>query len=639
MKKKKILFNSNFSKFSTGFGRHAKAILTRLFKTGKYDIVEYSAGPLTYNDHRCKSVPWKCYGAIPDNPEERNKVARNEAEGRLVSYGHYYIDKVINEQKPDVAIFVEDIWGLNGYWDKTWFNKIHSIVWTPVDSLPVHPVLEASASKIKNLWVKADFAKKALNEMGHDHIQTWPAIIDQDPFFPLDDDTRDHYRKIFNLQDHFVVGFVFRNQLRKLVGTLLDGFKIFKEEQLKLDPNFKGKVLLHTYWDEGEGWNIPHLIKQIGLSEEDVITTYICRNCHKISVGNYLGQNLECKSCGHKNSVSNPSVDYGLTESELNVIYNLMDFYCHPMTSGGFEIPMLEAALAGLPLATCPYACGEIYTENKNVFPFEISFYRERNSNFWKSQPSKESVAKSMTHFYEMKRDGRKKIGSEMREWAVKNFNPDKEVKRLEEFIDSLPEIEYDFDNTPNPEYPFVDIENNNDFLKSLYKNILKINVPETDEEFTNVLSSIEKGATHEFIYNEFIKHAKNLIDSKNKQSFSNHFHDNGNKRLLYIMPKSLGDCYMSLSVLDSIKNTYKNGWDIYIATEPKYFEVFSHLDYVKNLIPYEKWMDEYGPLEGVGQNKGFVDVALKPYLITQYMLNHIHNGMDIDTLQIKEDV
>lgn len=638
MKKKKILFNSNFSKFSTGFGRHAKAILTRLFKTGKYDIVEYSAGPLTYNDHRCKSVPWKCYGAIPDSPEERAKVSKSEGEGRLVSYGHYYIDKIINEQKPDVAIFVEDIWGLNGYWDKTWFNKIHSIVWTPVDSLPVHPLLEASAGKIKNLWVKADFARKALNDMGHEHVQTWPAIIDQDPFFPLDEDTRNHYRKIFDLEDCFVIGFVFRNQLRKLVGTLLDGFKIFKEEQLKLDPNFKGKILLHTFWDEGEGWNIPHLIKQIGLDEKDVITTYICRNCHKISISNYLGQNLECKVCGGKNSVSNPSVDYGLTESELNVIYNLMDFYCHPMTSGGFEIPMLEASLTGVPLATCPYACGEIYTENKNVFPFEISFYRERNSNFWKSQPSKESVAKSMTHFYEMKRDGRKKIGMEMREWAVTNFNPDKEVKKLEEFIDSLPEIDYDFNNIPNPEYPFIDIDDHKEFLKSLYKNILKINIQETDEEFMNVVTSIHNGATHKFIYDEFIKHAKNLIDSKNKQSFDNYFSDNGNKRLLYIMPKSLGDCYMSLSVLDSIKNTYKNGWDIYVSTEPKYFEVFAHLDYVKNLIPYEKWMDEYGPLEGVGSNKGFVDVALKPYLITQYMLSHIHNGMDIDTLQTKED-
>jgi hypothetical protein len=47
--------------------------------------------------------------------------------------------------------------------------------------------------------------------------------------------------------------------------------------------------------------------------------------------------------------------------------------------------------------------------------------------------------------------------------------------------------------------------------------------------------------------------------------------------------------------------------------------------------------MDEYGPLEGVGSNKGFVDVAFKPYLITQFMLNHIHNGLDIDTLQIQD--
>jgi glycosyltransferase involved in cell wall biosynthesis len=637
MKKKKILFNSNFSKFSTGFGRHARAILTRLFKTGKYEIIEYSAGPLLYSDNRCKSVPWKCYGALPDSQKERETVARNELEARLISYGHYYIDKIVNEHKPDVAIFVEDIWGVNGYWDKNWFNKINSIVWTPVDSLPVHPILEASAGKIKNLWVKADFAKKALHDMGHTHVQTWPAIIDQDPFFPLDEESRNYYRKLFKLDDCFVIGFVFRNQLRKLVGSLFDGFKKFKEEQLKINPNFKAKVLLHTFWDESEGWNIPQLIKQVGLSNEDVVTTYICRNCHKITVNHYAGQNLECVSCGAKNSVSNPSVDYGLTEGELNVIYNVMDYYCHPMTSGGFEIPMLEASLAGVPLGTCPYACGEIYTENKNVYPFDISFYRERNSNFWKSQPSIESIAKSMTHFYEMGRDKRKEIGQGMREWAISNFNPDTEVKKLEEFIDSLPEADHDFNSTPNPEYPFVDIENNIDFIKSLYNNILKIDMPEDNEEFQNIIKNINNGVSHESVYNEFIKHAKHLLQANEKTDFKSLFDDNGNKRLLYIMPKSLGDCYMSLAVLDSIKKTYNEGWDIYVATEPRYFEVFAHLDYVKNIIAYDKWMDEYGPLEGIGSNKGVVDVAFKPYLITQYMLSHIHNGLDIDTLQIEE--
>ena len=56
--------------------------------------------------------------------------------------------------------------------------------------------------------------------------------------------------------DCFVIGFVFRNQLRKSAPNLLDGFKIF----LKENPQSKAKLLLHTNWSEG--WDLTRLIKE-----------------------------------------------------------------------------------------------------------------------------------------------------------------------------------------------------------------------------------------------------------------------------------------------------------------------------------------------------------------------------------------
>ena len=38
----------------------------------------------------------------------------------------------------------------------------------------------------------------------------------------------------------------------------------------------------------------------------------------------------------------------GVSEKELNEVYNLMDVYCHPFTSGGQEIPIQEAKLTEL---------------------------------------------------------------------------------------------------------------------------------------------------------------------------------------------------------------------------------------------------------------------------------------------------
>lgn len=635
---KKILFNSNFSKLSTGFGRHAKAILTRLYKTGKYDIVEYAAGPIRYSDPRCKSVPWKCYGAIPDNHNEYlSVVGGDEVKSRFISYGHYYVDKIIEQEKPDVAIFVEDIWGVNGYWNKPWFNKIHSVIWSPVDSLPTHKVMKEAAGKTKHLWVKADFARKDLHEHGYTHVETWPAIIDQDPFFPLDEEERKKYREILGIdEDTFVIGFVFRNQLRKLVGSLFDGFKIFKEEQLKINPNFKGKILLHTFWDEGDGWNIPQLMEQVGLDHQDVITTYLCYKCNRITVKPYTGQSRDCSMCGTKKSVNNPGVEKGVTESELNIIYNLMDQYCHPMTSGGFEMPILEACLSGLPIATCPYSCGTTYTDNKDVFSFDLSLYRERSSNFLKAQPTPESIANSFRHFHNMGREGRKEIGSRMRAWAIENFDPDKHVKKLEEFIDSLPEVNYDYkiSQSVNVNYPMPDLKDDKEFIADLYQNILGVDPDPNGEEFKNILSTLKRGDSRDSVYKEFIKYATFQIQAQENRKFEKFFVNNDQKRLLYIIPSSLEDCFASLPVLDSLRQTYPDNWDIYVATAPNNFSVFDHIPYIKKLIPYEPWMDNFSILEGIGKEKGFVDIAFHPYFGTQKTINCHHNGEDIETLQ-----
>jgi len=64
VKKKKILYHSDFALSKTGFGRNTKAILSYLYKTGKYEIVSLSGG-LTLNHPELERTPWKSYGSYP----------------------------------------------------------------------------------------------------------------------------------------------------------------------------------------------------------------------------------------------------------------------------------------------------------------------------------------------------------------------------------------------------------------------------------------------------------------------------------------------------------------------------------------------------------------------------------------------
>ena len=81
VRKKKIVYQSDFSLAKTGFGRATRAILTYLYNTGKYDIVNYCCG-LQYSNPELKKTPWKSTGALPDNPREieqlNNSIKTNE---------------------------------------------------------------------------------------------------------------------------------------------------------------------------------------------------------------------------------------------------------------------------------------------------------------------------------------------------------------------------------------------------------------------------------------------------------------------------------------------------------------------------------------------------------------------------------
>ena len=150
---------------------------------------------------------------------------------------------------------------------------------------------------------------------------------------------------------HLRVVFVFRNQLRKSVPNLLDGYLEFKRK----NPEAKAKLLLHTHW--GEGWDIPRLLREKNINSEDILTTYFCKNCKQYEIRPFSGQDLKCNHCGAEKSLSTTNIVNGVNEKQLNEIYNLMDVYCHPFTSGGQEIPVQEAKLAELITLVTNYTC------------------------------------------------------------------------------------------------------------------------------------------------------------------------------------------------------------------------------------------------------------------------------------------
>ena len=200
MKKKKIIFHSNQCKSFTGFGKNAKNILTYLYKTGKYELIEACNGVVA-NQAGLERRPWKCVGLVPEDPAVRQQWEQDPGKGRAMHYGAALIDDLIREEKPDIYIGAEDIWAFENYWDKKWWNKVNSMIWTTLDSLPLLPMAVAAAPKIKNYFVWATFAEKAMSELGHPHVRTLRGSLDTEVFYRLEKEERQKLRSQHNLNN------------------------------------------------------------------------------------------------------------------------------------------------------------------------------------------------------------------------------------------------------------------------------------------------------------------------------------------------------------------------------------------------------------------------------------------------------
>lgn len=601
---KKILFHSNHSKAFTGFGKNAKNILRHLYSTGKYEIVEFANG-FQWSNPKLKKMPWKTYGSLPDDPALIQQLNSDPQLGRAAGYGANMIDKIIEQEKPDIYIGAEDIWAFSGYTDKKWWNKINCMIWTTLDSLPILPDAVSKASAIKNYYVWASFAEKALHELGHNHVKTLHGSIDCSTFFKMKEEDRRNLRVSNNIDPNsYIIGFVFRNQLRKSVPNILEGFKMF----INQEPNSNAKLLLHTHW--AEGWDIPRILEEKKINPNLVLTTYFCNDCGSYEVRPFSGQGQQCRSCGSKN-LNTTNTTHGVSETQLNEIYNLMDVYCHPFTSGGQEIPIQEAKLTELITLVTDYSCGtDSCSPQSGGVPLEWSEYREPGTQFIKASTYASSISKNLKKVFKMKLDKKLSQGKKSREYVLDNYDTSKIGAKLEEIIDKMPKVSWDFNFSllkHNESYTPPEIKEDLDWVLDIYNNILNRTVDERDSGVQHWLQRLSSDMKRPDVLEYFRSVAQKENNESNKIELKDFFEDNGKKKALMISSSDMTTIFAATSLFESFHDTYPDT-DLYFACHPQFHNILNGNNYVKKVIPYHNSMEDEFLMIGRGAHNGYVD-------------------------------
>ena len=647
MPKKKILFHSNCSRVFSGFGKNAKNVISFLYKTGKYEIIELANG-VSESSPALELFPWKCIGSYPDDKALEKQVEINNSIKSKAQYGHFRIDEVILKEKPDIYIGSEDIWAFNGFTEKSWWSHINTILWVTLDSTPMLDTTFSTARNCDKFLTWSNFPQKQLKSKGVTNTQCIHGPIDHRNFKRLSDEERLKLRELHGIsKEDFIIGFVFRNQLRKSVPNLMDGFIKFKKE----NPRCKPKLLLHTHWQEG--WDIPKLIKEKNIDNQDILTTYFCSQCKTYKIMPFAsdsqkkGEKQPCPNCGGKDTLNTSSVHHGVTEFQLNEIYNLMDVYCHPFTSGGQEIPIQEAKLCELVTLVTDYSCGEDCSgEDSGGFPLSWHEYREAGTQFIKASTCPHSICSKLTKVYKMNKPKLKKLGKTARDFVIKNYSLESCCNNLMKILDELPPINSQLDKESFktvPDYPMPTDCTDSEFIHNLYNNMLKVKLREHSEVFEFLLKKMSNGVSREKIYKALSSTARkqNNQEEKKDESLSNYIDPKCERnKLALVLPESIGDIFMATSLLPDLKDTYPD-YDIYFICKTQYHEILEGNPYITKTIPFTKECHDALMLEGFSNRKdrkdfeGYFDIAILLHVNTQRVLNYTRNGKDKISLDL----
>lgn len=648
MSKKKILYHSNCSRVFTGFGKNTKNILSYLFKTGKYDIVEVANG-VKENSPALELFPWKCRGSFPDDKQIEKKCDENNSIKSQAGYGHLRIDEIILEEKPDIYIGSEDIWAFNGFCEKPWWSHLNTILWVTLDSTPILDTTASTARNTDRFITWSNFAQKELSDAGVTNSECIHGPIDHENFFKLNKEPREELRVRHKInKDDFIIGFVFRNQLRKSVPNLLDGFKKFKNS----NPKCSAKLLLHTNWQEG--WDIPKLIKEKEINNNDILTTYFCEKCKDYVVQPFQsdnkkdGEKQDCPLCGEKQTLNTSSVHVGPSEKQLNEIYNLMDVYCHPFTSGGQELPIQEAKLCELVTLVTDYSCGtDCSSEASGGMPLSWNEYREPGTQFVKASTCPHSISSKLTKAYKMNSSKKSYFGKTARDFVIKNYSIKSSAEKLMKIIDNMDatdKLKIDAEYLkPNLNYPMPQDCNDEDFILKTYNNLLKVQLRKHSEVFEFLMKKIRNGTSRKKIFQALKNNAKRQTESNEKKEvdISQHLDDSDKgRRLALVLPKSIGDIFMATSLLPDLKNTYKD-YNIYFICQEQYHPVLDGNPYVHKVLPFTPDCHDAICLEGFSgrpdrdDSEGVFDIAILLHINNQRVLNYTRNGLDKISLDL----
>jgi len=440
MAKIRILFDSEWSKLSSGFAKYYLEVIKRLHATGKYEIAEF-ASYATTDSITNNPQPWKIYPNAVEPNDPRWEQYRSNPE---FAWGSWRFDMVCLHFRPDVVVSIKDPWMFKHHEKSPLRKFFHRVIMPTVDSEPQQSEWLTDFNLADAIFCYNDWGRAALEEAGLNVAGVAPPATDPTIYKPI---PKQQARQALGINPELIIiGNIMRNQKRKLFPDMFETLRIMLDRapQHLADRLF---LYMHTSYPDRMGWDFPTLLTKFNIAHK-VFFTYKCKKCRRIFVALFRGAHTQCPHC-NQFAANMSHVGDGATEEELIHIFNSFDVYVQMAIAAGHEMPIPEAASCGVyPFAMDTCAMVDVVRKcGGSPLPIAKNFH-EMETGAYRSFPDNDKSADLILDFLKLPSEVRNKMGFEARETYMSNYHWDETAKVWEEYFDSL-ELTSQWDSPP----------------------------------------------------------------------------------------------------------------------------------------------------------------------------------------------
>lgn len=473
MRKKRVLLVNEASCIKSGFATYGYELMSRLYKTGKYDLAELACS-VGIHDARMEDIPWKVYPNNVNSQDPRYQIYQNDEPNK---YGAWRFERVCLDFQPDVVMTIRDPW-MDIFITKSPFRDFFNWVWLcTVDSAPQNNDWIDSFTTCDGVMTYSQWGYDVLKKQSNNRIPLYGVAspgTNTDIFKPVPD--KKQHKKYMGLdEDCYIVGTIMRNQKRKLYPDLMIAFNKFLEICKSKNPELAKKTFLylHTAYPD-VGWDIPSLIKEHGLGSK-ILVTYICQFCKKPFLSFFRDAITSCPHCARIGGFM-PNVNLGLSQQDLAQVISLFDVYVQYSICEGFGIPLVEAASCGVPVMAVDYSAMSDVGRKLNGYMINVAHtFREVETGADRVYPDNDHFAEVL-YKYLISPDVAKNVKAEKtKKAAEKYYDWNKNIKIWEEYIDNAAPPKKKWNSPPRiftPATHIPQIESNHDFVNWCLVNI-----------------------------------------------------------------------------------------------------------------------------------------------------------------------